>query len=103
MAVVYITHEERAGWATIPPALIVPDGRVVNRDARRSGQATARGRRDVRRRGGPVRPDQHRAVVRPGSWLAPGHSGGARAAAGRAGPGRRRRDGRVDRGTGPVR
>ena len=48
------------------------------REPRLAGQAAARGRGDVRRRGPALRPDQHRAVVRAGPVLAAGHPGGAR-------------------------
>ena len=102
VAVVYIKHKARAGWGNHPARSVCPGGTMMGlRDARRPGQAAARGRRDVRRRGRAVRPDQHRALLRAGPGLAPGHPGGARPAAGRAGarPGRRHR--RLHRGAGP--
>ena len=46
-------------------------------EPRLAGQAAARGRGDVRRRGRAVRPDQHRAVLRAGPRLAAGHPGRA--------------------------
>src|SRR5690606_11202913 len=48
------------------------------RDPRIPGQAAARSRLDVRRRGGTVRPDQRRAVPRPGPPMAQGGRPGRR-------------------------
>src|SRR6266545_2788969 len=76
--------------------------RVVPRDPRSPGQAAARGRRDVRRRGFAVRPDEHDLVPGAGPALAARHPAGPGPAPWRAGAGPRRRYRRVDGGARPI-
>ncbi len=66
-----------SSWPCCRPAGVLQEWA---RDPRIPGQAAARSRLDVRRRGGTVRPDQRRAVPRPGPAMAQGGRQGGRRA-----------------------
>ncbi|CAM5497227.1 hypothetical protein SABIM44S_03144 [Streptomyces abikoensis] len=72
-----------------------PGGEQWGRDPSIPGQAAARSRRDVRRRGGQIRPHQRRAVARPGPSVAQGRRPGRRRPPGGEGAGPRGRHGHL--------